>query len=320
MRDGIARAHPFLPEIPQVPLCGIPRTARALKPRHGERSRRPTPMRPIPAALLTAAVAVSLACRAQAPEPTPSPASPAEAAAALTAPSAEDRAVAAAEAHTPPEVLAGTVLEAKDAGGYTYLHVQTPGGPAWAAVDKAAVKKGARVRVAPSVVMDGFESRTLGRRFERIVFGTLEQAGAPALAPAHADGAPPAMTAALAAQHATAATGPADVGPIQVSRAALPEGRTVAEVFAQRAALDAKPVAVRGKVVKFLPGIMGRNWLHLRDGSGSAQAKDHDLTVTTSETAVVGDVLLVRGTVRKDLDFGSGYAYPVLVEEAKLSR
>ena len=278
-------------------------------------------MRPIPAALLTAAVAVSLACRAKAPEPTPGPASPAEAAAALTAPapSAEDRAVAAAEVHT-PEVLAGTVLEAKDAGGYTYLHVQTPDGPAWAAVDKATVKKGARVRVASSVVMDGFESRTLGRRFDRIVFGTLERGGAPAPAPAQAAGAPPAMAAALAAQHATAATGPADVGPIQVSRAAAPEGRTVAEVFAERAGLDGKPVAVRGKVVKFLPGIMGRNWLHLRDGSGSAEKKDHDLTVTTSETAVVGDVLLVRGTVRKDLDFGSGYAYPVLVEEAKLSR
>jgi hypothetical protein len=65
---------------------------------------------------------------------------------------------------------------------------------------------------------------------------------------------------------------------------------------------------------------MGRNWLHLRDGTGSSANKDHDLTVTTSETAAVGDVVLVRGTVRKDLDFGAGYAYAVLVEEAKLSR
>jgi hypothetical protein len=240
---------------------------------------------------------------------------PSTAPVALATASPEDRAVTAAEA---PAVLAGRVLETMDAGGYTYLRLETASGPEWAAVQQASVAKGSRVRVAPSVAMEGFESRTLGRRFDRIVFGTLEGPSAAAgAAPAKV---PPAMEAALAAQHASAASGPADVGPIRVSKAPAPDGRTVAEVFAERAALDAKPVAVRGKVVKFLPGIMGRNWLHLRDGSGSPEKKDHDLTVTTSETAAVGDVVLVRGTVRKDLDFGSGYAYAVLVEEAKLSR
>jgi hypothetical protein len=277
-------------------------------------------MRPNLLLLLAAVTTASLACRAK-PEPAPSPASPAEAAAALAAPSPEDRAVAAAEAHA-PETLAGKVLETRDAGGYTYVHLQSERGPVWAAVDKTAVKKGAAVRVAVSVVMEDFESRTLGRRFDRIAFGTLADGGAPAAAtPARsAAQVPPAIAAALAAPHAAAAAGPAEAGPIDVSRAAGPEGRTVAEVFAQRDALDAKPVAVRGKVVKFLPGIMGRNWLHLRDGSGSAEKKDHDLTVTTSETALVGDVVLARGTVRKDLDFGSGYAYAVLVEQATLSK
>lgn len=270
--------------------------------------------------LLIAAIAAGLACRGKAPEPAPSPASPAAAAAALARPSPEDRAVAAAEAST-GEVLSGTVLEAKDAGGYTYLHVESANGPAWAAVDEAKVSKGARVRVLASVVMDGFESRTLGRRFDRIVFGTLEEGRGARAKPAEARAkVQPAMATALAVQHASAAAGPEEVDPIQVSRAGTPDGRTVAEVFAQRAALDTKAVAVRGKVVKFLPGIMGRNWLHLRDGSGSAEKKDHDLTVTTSETAAVGDVVLVRGTVRKDLDFGAGYAYAVLVEEAKLAK
>src|SRR5688572_377329 len=143
MRRGITHAHRFLPKARQVALCGIPRTARALEPPSRERSRRPTTMRPI-SALLTAAVAASLACRAKAPGPMPPPDSPAQAAAALAAPSAEDRAVAAAEAHT-PEMLAGTVLEAKDAGGYTYLHVQTRAGWEWAAVDNVTVKTGARV-------------------------------------------------------------------------------------------------------------------------------------------------------------------------------
>jgi hypothetical protein len=279
-------------------------------------------MRPT-APLALAAAVLSVACHGTAPEAARPPDSPAAAAVALARPSPEDRAVAAAEAET-PEVLAGKVLETMDAGGYTYLRLDTAAGPAWAAVEKSKVKKGDRVTVLGSVAMEGFESRTLGRRFDRIVFGALEAAGgpekaAPARSPAAA-GVPPAMTAALAAQHAAAASGPVETGSIEVARATTADGRTVAEVFAQRAALDTRAVAVRGQVVKFLPGIMGRNWLHLRDGTGSSANKDHDLTVTTSETAAVGDVVLVRGTVRKDLDFGAGYAYAVLVEEAKLSR
>jgi hypothetical protein len=133
-------------------------------------------------------------------------------------------------------------------------------------------------------------------------------------------GPPAAMSTVVAAQHAAAATGPAEVGPIKLARAPSPDGKTIAEVFADRAGLEATPVAVRGKVVKFSPGIMGRNWLHLRDGTGSPERKDHDLTVTTDDTAAVGDVVLVRGIVRKDRDFGAGYTYLVIVEEAKLSR
>jgi hypothetical protein len=266
-------------------------------------------MRPT-APLALAAVVLSVACRGTEPEAARAPDSPAAAASALARPSPEDRAVAAAEAET-PEVVAGQVLETMDAGGYTYLRLDTTAGPAWAAVEQSRVKKGARVTVVGSVAMESFESRTLGRRFDRILFGALEASG---------EAEPPAMTAALAAQHAAAASGPAETDTIEVARVVTADGRTVAEVFAQRAALDTKAVAVRGKVVKFLPGIMGRNWLHVRDGTGSPAGKDHDLTVTTSETAAVGDVVLVRGTVRKDLDFGAGYAYAVLVEEAKLSR
>jgi len=65
---------------------------------------------------------------------------------------------------------------------------------------------------------------------------------------------------------------------------------------------------------------MGRNWIHLRDGTGSAEKSDNDLTVTTDDQAAVGDVVSVKGTVRLDKDFGAGYAYPVLVEDAKVSK
>jgi len=120
------------------------------------------------------------------------------------------------------------------------------------------------------------------------------------------------------AQHISGGT--ADISKIDVARAEGANGHTVAELWAGKAALQDHPVTVRGKVVKFLPGIMGRNWLHLRDGSGSPEQGTHDITVTTNETAAVGDTVLVNGILRADKDFGAGYRYGVIIEEAKLAR
>jgi hypothetical protein len=113
---------------------------------------------------------------------------------------------------------------------------------------------------------------------------------------------------------------PADIGPIAVARATGPAAATVAEVFAKKASLDNKPVRVHAKVVKVLPGIMGKNWLHVRDGSGSADKNDNDLTVTTQDVATVGSVVLVEGTVHADKDFGSGYKFSAIVEDAKVTK
>jgi hypothetical protein len=111
-----------------------------------------------------------------------------------------------------------------------------------------------------------------------------------------------------------------DAGKIKVKKADGAEGKTVAEVFAGKASLKDTSVAIRGKVVKYNPGIMGKNWVHLRDGSGTPEKKDDDITVTTLDSAAVGDIILVKGTVRIDRDFGAGYAYPVIIEDAKVSK
>lgn len=91
-------------------------------------------------------------------------------------------------------------------------------------------------------------------------------------------------------------------------------GKTVAEVWTERQDLAGSEVAVRGRVVKFLPSIMNRNWLHLRDGSGEA-GRD-DVTVTTQATAQVGDLVTVKGRLAVDRDFGAGYRYDVIMEDA----
>jgi hypothetical protein len=96
-------------------------------------------------------------------------------------------------------------------------------------------------------------------------------------------------------------------------------GKTVAEVFAERDALAGQPVTFRGKVVKTNPDIMGKNWLHVRDGSG--EEGTNDLTVTTAPGTMpaVGDTVLVSGTVTLNKDFGMGYAYDVLIEDAQVT-
>jgi len=111
-----------------------------------------------------------------------------------------------------------------------------------------------------------------------------------------------------------------DVGDVKVPKATGPDARTVAEIVTKGTALKDKTVAVRGKVVKFTPGVMGKNWVHLRDGSGSAADGTNDVLVTTQDETKIGDVVLARGTVRTDVNLGSGYAYKVLVEEAKLQK
>ena len=93
-------------------------------------------------------------------------------------------------------------------------------------------------------------------------------------------------------------------------------GHTVAELFAGKEELADKETAVRGRVVKFNAGIMGRNWIHIQDGSGSQGS--NDLTVTTDATATVGDLVVIRGKLKTDQDFGHGYKYAVLIEEAKV--
>jgi hypothetical protein len=77
---------------------------------------------------------------------------------------------------------------------------------------------------------------------------------------------------------------------------------------------------VRGKVVKVNEMILGVNWIHLQDGSGSADARTNDLTITTEESAKVGDVITATGVLAVDKDFGAGYKYGAIIENAKLAR
>ena len=96
-------------------------------------------------------------------------------------------------------------------------------------------------------------------------------------------------------------------------------GKTVFEVFTEKAELANKKVVVRGKVVKTNAGIMGKDWLHVRDGSGEEGKNDLTVTTTTKPLPNVGDTVVITGTVILDKDFGMGYQYPVMVEDAAVT-
>ncbi len=179
------------------------------------------------------------------------------------------------------ESLAGTVLESFDAAQYTYLRLQTPAGEQWAAVPQAKVAVGAPARVLGVMWMQDFKSATLNRTWPRIAFGVLEGEGAAAPSTAQqAAGRSAGMFAQAAAGNAgtpgpAAMAGPGsphapppDGTPFSVPRATGAGAHTIAEIYAQKDALKDAQVRVRGKVVKETDAVMGKNWLHLRDGSG----------------------------------------------------
>lgn len=239
-------------------------------------------------------------------------------------------AVAAAPA-APAGALSGKVAERLSAGGYTYLRLTTATGDVWTAVPETATPVGADVSITSPMAMPGFESKTLARKFDMIYFGTLGGAGGGQVAggagsqptgsgsqPTAAGSQPVVVSADM--PHGPTATPPAEMGPIKVAKAEGPDARTVAEVFAQKAALKDKTVTVRGKVVKFSGGVMGKNWVHVRDGSGGDATKDNDLTFTTQDVVALGDEVVAKGTVHTDKDFGAGYFYSIIVEEGSVTK
>lgn len=252
-------------------------------------------------------------------------------AAALVACKKPEKPVAAQGAQAPAaaqpasQVMQGKILEKLEAAPYSYLKLQTAQGEVWAAVQKTDSAVGSEVTVQPAVFEASRTSETLKRTFEKLYLGSLvgpdaPAGGMPGMPPPGMMGGAPGEPVNLGAQHAAAVSGPSDVGVIKVDKASGADARTVAEVFAQRDALKEKPVTIRAKVVKMNPGVMGKNWLHLRDGTGTAEGKNNDLTVTSAEEAAVGDVVTVKGTIRVNKDFGFGYNYPVIMEDAKISK
>lgn len=196
--------------------------------------------------------------------------------------------------------LTGKVVETMDAATYTYALIDTGAAKAWVAAPQFIVKTGDTLAVADAMPMNDYRSKTLNRTFDVVYFsGNVRVNGKPALAP-------------TATANVAAAAAPKAANLANIPRA--PNGQTVAEILTEKNKFAGQPIAIRARVVKYNAQILGKNWLHLRDGSGGEGT--NDLTVTTNAEVKVGDLVLVTGKLTTDRDFGSGYTYAAIVENA----
>lgn len=211
----------------------------------------------------------------------------------------------------------GKVAETMSSGGYTYILLQTKTKMFWVAIAETKVDLGQDVVLAPGMEMVDFHSKSLDRTFDSIIFseGMITQGGAAAgQGSAHGSESPQEKTLGSKGAKPTAKEN------INVEKATGENAYTVAELFEKKTELDNKDIVLKGEVVKVTAQIMGKNWLHIQDGTGDPQAGTNDIVVTTMDLPSVGDNVTIKGVLFSDKDFGSGYRYDAIVEFGQVSK
>lgn len=206
-------------------------------------------------------------------------------------------------------VIAGqhkaAVQEVLQVTQYTYLRVNENGQEFWIAGPKTNIEKGAIVYFGATMEMKNFKSTDLNRVFDSVLF-VQEVSTSP-------------ITAAPASPHGDAAAAPAGQKPVMekagIAVVKAQGGISIAELYSNLPKYGGKSVRIRGKVLKLNMGIMGKNWAHIQDGT--EHKGNFDLTVTTLSEVKVGDDVTFEGKISLNKDFGYGYSYPVLMEDAK---
>jgi hypothetical protein len=212
----------------------------------------------------------------------------------------------------------GTVVETMNSGGYTYVLLNEDGNTIWLAGPERSLRVGQEVFTDAGMLMENFESPTLNRTFPNILFVSRLDTNEVTESSGHSyhgmgmgkkgemSGDPHAGM-----QHGRSqAPSAVEIEPVEKA----PGGYSVAELFAERELLAGKEVTLRGRVVKYTPQVMGKNWLHLRDGTEADGV--NDITVTTTAEAEMGQVITVTGKLTLDKDLGYGYFFPLIIEDA----
>jgi len=202
-----------------------------------------------------------------------------------------------------------SVLEVEQVEKYTYLLVEDKKGEYWIAAPSMQASPGERYTYQGGMQMEDFYSEELGRTFEKVLFveGLFPEGVSHDHDHGMGHGMPQDGEELTPGSRVKAEKADVVIGHI--------EGTTsIAQLFENPEAYAGKPVRVTGEVTKFNPAIMERNWVHLQDGS-EYEGK-FDLTATTVESFVVGDLVTVEGILAINQDFGYGYTYEILLEKA----
>jgi len=223
--------------------------------------------------------------------------------------------------------FSGKVVEKQDASVYTYVRLDDgAGNQIWAAVPQTQLEIGEQIALKGGMVMTNFRSKTLNRTFESIVFASgLVRASEnkTTMASGGANGSSSAAVQSKISPHgmpSQSSSGSSraivSFSGVKVEKSNAPNGYTVGELFAKAVDLNDRKVTVKGQVVKVSPNIMGKNWHHIQDGTGDPATNTHDLVVTSSAVVEKGTIVSFEGVLAADKDFGFGYKYDVLMEDA----
>ncbi len=191
------------------------------------------------------------------------------------------------------------VLEAKS---YTYLRLSENGNDYWIAITKRPMETGETVYFDKGLKMENFKSADLNRTFESVLF--VQDIST------HPTSSQQPMMGGNNGQ-----MGKPNIQKEDVSIAPAEGGITISKLFANKKSYENKTVKIKGKITAFNSDIMDKNWAHIQDGTSSGD--NYDLTVTTNKDVKVGDVVTFEGKIALNKDFGYGYSYEVLMEDAK---
>lgn len=202
---------------------------------------------------------------------------------------------------------------------YTYVLAAENNTEYWMAISKDEVEVGEELFYFNASVtpMENFHSKELERDFDKILFisKVSRESSSAGMSSAMSDAGNPhaGMTMSNEPAHSGRKQSDAEAD-IKVEKAQ--GGITIAELYESPKGFAGKKVKISGVVVKVNNQIMGRNWVHIQDGTKFGE--DYDLTFTTQDVVTLNDVVIIEGEVAIDKDFTSGYFYPVIVEDAKV--
>ena len=196
------------------------------------------------------------------------------------------------------------VSEVIQGGSYTYISATENGIAKWIAVSKQDVNPGEVLYYYDALPMENFHSKEIDKTFDVIYFVNKISKTPGAEQPAASAAMPSSHQGKVAANNAE----------VEISKA---DGELeIADVFANKADYSSKEFEIRGAVVKVNEQVMGKNWVHIQDGTGTGGT--FDLTITTQADVKVGDVVTFKGKLTLEKDFGAGYFYDVIMEDGSL--